>query len=394
MIRKGLFFLLLFILPFQLGKHFFPPFSYLQGVRVDYLSPTIYLIDTLILLLSILNLKELLLFFRKKVFIFIFLLIAINIIFSQSKYLSLYGLLRMIEFFILIFLGKKIMKYLSPRSIVISFLSSGLIELFLCLLQFYNKSSIQGIFYFIGERLFTLSTPGIAKATINGIEFLRPYGSFSHPNSMAGFYLLIYFFVLSYKKFNKFIFLKFFSLSIFTLLIFISFSKVAIVTFLILNTTHWMLNTKIKCPSCKIARIFIPIAMSLVFLQAITDPLTIQKRIELLKNSWTIIIKHPLFGTGVNSYLLAQSQIKSNFYLFFNQPVHNIYLLFISEFGLISSGLFLYLNRKILGGFKKNSLLILSVVMITGLFDHYWITLVQNFYLIAVVFSISFQDRS
>jgi len=394
MIRKGLFFLLLLILPFQLGKHFFPSFSYLQGVRVDYLSPTIYLIDVLVFLLSISNLKGLILFFRKKIFFHIFLLLLINIFFSQSKYLSLYGLLRIMEFFILIFLGKKVIKYLSPKVIVLSFLSSGLIELFLCLLQFYNKSSIQGLFYFIGERLFTLNTPGIAKATIKGIEFLRPYGSFSHPNSMAGFYLLIYFFVLTYKKINRFIFLKYFSLSIFTLIVFISFSKVAIVTFLIVNTTYWVLNTKIKCLPCKIARILIPMIISLVFLQAMTDPLTIQKRIELLKNSWAIIFNHPFFGTGVNGYLLAQSQIKSNFYLFFNQPVHNIYLLLISEFGLVSSSLILYLNRKLLNGFKKNSPLILSAVMITGLFDHYWITLVQNFYLIAVVFSINFQDHA
>src|SRR4051812_29891213 len=45
-----LYFLLLLLLPTQLGKHFWPPFAFVHGLRIDYLSPTVYLTDLLLLL--------------------------------------------------------------------------------------------------------------------------------------------------------------------------------------------------------------------------------------------------------------------------------------------------------------------------------------------------------
>src|SRR6185369_2209751 len=53
--------------------------------------------------------------------------------------------------------------------------------------QFLLGRSIGGIFYLLGERTFNISTPGIALVNILGKNFLRPYASFPHPNSLAGF---------------------------------------------------------------------------------------------------------------------------------------------------------------------------------------------------------------
>src|SRR5580692_2023869 len=44
----SLFFL---FLPTQLGKHFWPDFSIVSGIRIDYLSPIIYVTDILVVLL-------------------------------------------------------------------------------------------------------------------------------------------------------------------------------------------------------------------------------------------------------------------------------------------------------------------------------------------------------
>ena len=83
MINKTLSILFLLLLPTQLGKHFFFDFSYLSGVRVDYLAPTVYLLDVTVFLLAIVNLKIVFKFFRnKKVLISLFLLM-INVLFSQ-----------------------------------------------------------------------------------------------------------------------------------------------------------------------------------------------------------------------------------------------------------------------------------------------------------------------
>lgn len=390
-LNKILFFLFLLFLPTQFGKHFFLDFSYLFGIRVDYLAPTIYLIDILIFLIAVANFKTITRFFRNKKILFCLFLLLINILFSKLTLISIYWFIKIIELLIIVSLGKIILITLKEKFFLVALLLSGLLEFFLSFYQLINKHSIQGIFYYFGERLLTLSIPGVAKASVQGVEFLRPYGTFSHPNSLAGFFLLLYFFVLIYKKFNHYLILKHLFLFISSILIFISFSKVAIISYLILNTSYFILNTKIRCQICKFARLATAFIVSLVFLQATTDPLTINKRIELIKNSTMIIFNNPIFGVGLGSYLIEQIKYPSKYYLFFNQPVHNIFLLFISETGLVIGGILLYLtvNRLIKQKLTKNQWLLIFIIVFTGFFDHYWLTLQQNFLLMGLIMGVT-----
>ncbi|MEK7109859.1 MAG: hypothetical protein AAB876_01410 [Patescibacteria group bacterium] len=390
MINKILFFLFLLLLPTQLGKHFFLDFSYLSGVRVDYLAPTVYLTDIIVFLLTVVNLKIIFKFFKNKKVLMSLLLLVINIWLSRLPMISFYWFIKIIEFLIIFSLAKKILVTLKEKYILVALLISGSFELFLSLIQLINKHSVQGIFYYFGERLLSLSTPGVAKASIQGIEFLRPYGTFSHPNSLAGFFLLLYFFVLIYKKFNHYFSLKYLFLFISSILVFISFSKIAIVCYLVLNAYYLILNTKFNCKICKITRVITLFIISLIFLSATTDPLTVEKRIELMKNSVTIIMHYPIQGVGLGSYLIEQAKFSSRFYLFFNQPVHNIFLLFISEIGLIIGGFLLYrlIDRLIQRRLTKGQWLLIFVIIFTGFFDHYWLTLQQNFLLMGLVMGV------
>ena len=204
-----LFSFFLFLLPTQLGKHFFPPFSYINGVRVDYLSPTIYLTDIIIFLLFLFNFKAVINFFKNKNVLLGLGLLLINSLLAKNQLTAFYQLIRIVEFLIVFSLGRQLFKIIKEKLLLIILLLTSSFQLILAALQLISKHSIQGIFYFFGERLFSLSTPGIAKAAFQGIEFLRPYGTFSHPNSLSGFFLLLYFFVLTNKKFNKHFVLKY-----------------------------------------------------------------------------------------------------------------------------------------------------------------------------------------
>lgn len=394
LINKALFFVLMLILPFQLGRHFFFPFSYIYGIRVDYLSPTLYLQDIIIFMLFVFNIKTALSFLRNKIVLLIMSIFILNAIFSLSKPLDAYGLLRLIEIFVLISLGKTVIKSLKTNGITLALLFGAIVEISLSLSQFILKRSLQGPFYFIGERLFNLSTPGIAKISFNGIEFLRPYGSFSHPNSMAGFYLLTYFFILTTKKFDRNYILKYFSLLVFSCLVFISFSKVAIFSYFVLNVLFLVMNGW-KCKVCNVAKLTVVSILSALFIILTKgDPLTVDKRIELIKNSFLILVKHP-FGVGLNNYLVAQAGFSSRFYLFINQPVHNIFLLLLTELGPLFTGLLIYLCFRFLRvrSFSKEALIVVLAVVFTGFFDHYWLTLIQNWLLMGVVLSIVLQDH-
>jgi len=389
-LNNFLFFVFLIFLPTQLGKHFFFPFSYLSGVRVDYLAPTIYLTDIIIFLLVIFNFKTVSKFFKNRKVLFGLFILLINILFSHLPVISLYWLIKIIEFLAVFSLAKKMLKTLKEKFILTALLLSGLFELFLSLIQLINKHSVQGIFYYFGERLLSLSTPGIAKVSIQGVEFLRPYGTFSHPNSSSGFFLLLYFFVLIYKKFNRYLIFKYLFLLVSSLLIFLSFSKIAILVYLLLNYVYLLFSIrsfKKICKPCLLARTTVILIISIIFLQATTDPLTINKRIELMKNSITIILRYPIFGVGLGSYLLEQTKFSSKFYLFFNQPVHNIFLLFISETGLLIGGFLLYqlVSQLIWRRLTKDQWLLIFVIVFTGFFDHYWLTLNQNFLLAGLV---------
>ncbi len=390
--KNILLYVFLFLLPFQIGKHFFFDFSYVSAVRIDYLAPTLYLTDIFAVVLIIFYIKKLLPLVHNK-FLLIFLgLLAINILFSASPPLAIYKSIKILEviFLITIYYYKK--KSLAPKSILGAVFFAGLIEFFLAGLQLFYKHSIQGVFYFLGERFFSLSTPDIAKASLQGIEFLRPYGTFSHPNSLAGFYLLLHTFVLTYRPFDKYPLLKYSFLGLSSLLVLLTFSKIAILGFFLVTFIYTITHEKeLKCKFCMASRIVVAGILTVIFSIAQGDPLSAANRLELAQSSLQIIRSHLLIGVGLGNYLLAQSKFTIKTPYFFLQPVHNIILLIVSEIGIIFSGYLFYLIWKVRRIFVDNQCLTycVGIILFTGMFDHYWLTLQQNLLLLSIIFSLS-----
>ena len=194
-LEQILFYALLLFLPTQLGKHFWPDFSLVSGIRIDYLSPTLYFTDILLLLLFltvfVTHEKKFVFDLPSRTTILVlggFLFLLTNIIFSLNPLNGLYALLKLAE---MVFFGWYISRTTqTTRQVMVIFisLSFGVLgEAVLAFAQFLNHGSIGGPLYLLGERLFSAQTPGIANASINGELILRPYGTFSHPNVLAGF---------------------------------------------------------------------------------------------------------------------------------------------------------------------------------------------------------------
>ena len=409
-------------MPTQLGYFFFFQFSYLSGVRTDYLAPCLYLTDLLITTLIILNFKLILKKIRIKPYLFILIFLILNITFSIAPFISLYRSLKIIEmlFFYLIIKELRI----SPIFTLFLFFTSSFTQLVIAIFQMKEQQSLQGIFYWFGERYHSISTPGIATVTLQGVNILRPYGTFSHPNSLAGFYLFLYFFLMIIQFSNKkldhieqqlfvnpfhyfsqfvkqtskdhiiFLFLKYGTMLICMLLIFLSFSKIAIGTFVVLNVVAlWKTRKEIPCKVCITSRFLILITMALVFTSAQGDRATINKRVELAKHTITVITSHPLVGSGLGTNVLALSKFDSIHPNFFGQPVHNIILLWISDagiLGIVILGWILFaMKEKLFVMTKSPHLYLILVVLISGFFDHYWYTLQQNMLIITILFGIA-----
>lgn len=405
-------FIFSFLLVSQLGKHFFFSFSYLSGIRIDYLAPTLYITDILSLPLIIYMICRYILSLRPSnlegkqskgrrvlrndiqkysVTLLLIFLLIINYSFALSKPLWIYNGLRVVQWISLFYFFKTQAKNKSIfPALLYGLLLGCFFELILSLLQLSSRQSIQGWWYYLGERSFSIFTPGIAKAYFLGKEFLRPYGTFSHPNSLAGFYLLLYAFVLTNKRVTN-AFFKTCFLVIASALILVSFSRTAIVIYVLINLIYFAKNF-FFCHTCFVAKIIIALFLILFAFNITGDINSFQKRNDFAQKSLSIIAQKPFSGTGLGSYLIAQHQFPQKFSIFFEQPVHNIFLLIIAQLGIPLSGLLFFSMYRYIEKHLKKMYFFLPFICIflTGSVDHYWITLQQNVLVSAVIFGILF----
>jgi hypothetical protein len=192
--KKILLFLFVLLLPTQLGRHFWFDFSSVDGIRVDYLSLIVYLTDIIVFLLFLqyfpLLFQKLKDFFsNKRRLIFFFLLLGFvfaNAFLSLSPLLTIYKWIRVLEFAFVAF----VFVYeptVTKRLLAIGFGFGVIYVSILTISQFLIGHFVGGWWWFLGERNYYSFTPGIANTFYNGTLLLRPYGTFSHPNTMAGF---------------------------------------------------------------------------------------------------------------------------------------------------------------------------------------------------------------
>ncbi len=391
MYKRVLIFLLGFFLSSQLGKHFFYSFSYINAVRVDYLSLALYFSDVIVMLILLSDLK---LIFRSihslslRYMMPLLVFILLNIVFSLGPVLSFYKYLRVLEVILLYLMLKNDRGY--SHNLFYFLVGIGLsaaLNLVLGITQILRGSSLQGLSYFLGERSFTVVTPGIATVSVLNRILLRPYGTFSHPNSLAGFYLLLFIFVYTLPKPSFKI--KLILCSLFGVLIILSFSKLAIFGLgLFLLLYHWK---KERCFICVFPKLIFLSFLILFILSYRTDLLTFYKRAILLREGILIFIKRPILGVGLGDYLLAKNLIKEGgdrFFLQYREPVHNIFLLLLDEIGVLGWGIIAFYLKKVLtwSWIKRNSYLLFFVIYL-GMFDHYLLTLQQNFLLLPALFA-------
>ncbi|MBL7159381.1 O-antigen ligase family protein [Candidatus Microgenomates bacterium] len=382
--QKYIFFLVLLFLPTQLGKHFWPNFSYVLGQRIDYLSPTVYLTDILIAILFLSDFKKVYRFFKEH-FIGLLgcwvtgLLLSFFWIFFQNQSIGLlfYKWLKLFEFLFFIFWIKKNVKM---EEILLPLSLGVLGESLLAWLEFLTQGSLG--FWILGERSFHISTPGIALANLQGRLALRPYATFPHPNVLAGYTLVVLIFALFLREQSKF--LRLLTLILGTSVIFISFSRtVWTVWFLIIIFWLWIRKKDLALPS-------------LFFLSLGNE--SVWRRLELTDAAFKIFKTSPIFGVGLGNFITQLPKFLVPKKLYFWQPVHNIFLLILAETGIIGVCFMVYgvwfIFRKLWQ--EKNLALLYSffAIILTGFFDHYWLTLQQTQLLLALIIGLSIKSKN
>jgi len=393
--RVFLFLFMLFV-PTQLGRHFWPEWSYVWGIRVDYLSPVLYFLDLLWLGwfgLRIWNGKRIETRFTFNLFLFL-LFVMINVLMAQNRILSVYKWFRVGQLVLTLISFRlereKIEKYL------IKIIPIWVIfESLLGLVQVLIGASVNGWLYYMGERRFAYTTLGVAQISVMGQGMIRAYGTFSHPNSLAGFLLVVLIFWFSKRKAVNRIF--WWVVTWFSVMgIVVSGSRMVwLMTLLVvLFITYRQSRNRKKVLGLGLTMIGVFLVLAAIisvnyrssdFLGG-WDKESLNKRISLNMSAIRMIWEKPLFGVGLGNFLVKLPEIQRNDSYFWLQPVHNIGLLAMSEVGLLGLiWVFLGLSGLRRGKINLNQKLIWTAILLTGMFDHYWLTLPQNTWLLLIM---------
>ena len=427
-LEKILFFIFLILIPFQLR-------IFLRNPVNEWNSIFIYLGDIVFFLVFLLFLnrikKKRIHISKRNLLLLVFVIIAfISIFISSATKISVFRWVKLMEFIILyIYIASNLKFQSSNFKLNNGFLTKtlliivclGVFQSILAILQFIKQHSI-GI-KFIEAGIFSPDSPGVANFTLNGERILRSYGSFTHPNVLAGFLLLsifaFYYLFLRRDirgKLKGLVIVSCFLVIIFGL--FLTFSRTAIAVFAVMTMIMFLLeffklrklehNEERLQKSKKLIKLFSLVIVSCLLVIVILFPylkarffmITIQEQAVDLrffynKIALSIIKEKPILGIGIGNFvhysqnyqtfLRAASKMAGNSANeipdWIYQPEHNVYLLIASEIGIL--GLLMFMAILITNSIRMirriNPLVILFVgFLIIALTDHYFWTLQQG----------------
>ncbi|MEK7166119.1 MAG: O-antigen ligase family protein [Patescibacteria group bacterium] len=385
---KLLLFLLLLLLPTQLGKHFWPDLAIVSGRRVDYLSPTLYVTDLLVLVIAgaLMSNKV-----RNKtvrliiVGTTVFLGIAAFWLSSNTLWFPWFTI------FMLAVFGLVVQRF--PLTLAMCLFPLGIgacLQSFIAVAQFLSQRSVGGWLYWLGERSFSSLTPGVAQLALETGLYLRPYGTLPHPNVLGGYLTVVFslFLFLPKKTYKSkiLVLLRNTVLTMCALGIAISFSRLAWVGLVVLIFVRLLKEEKRTS-----ARIQLVLLIFLaLFVEELTigrimsvvslDTVSFTERITQYEEGARMLLDHPFLGIGVGGYLR-----KAHFYAtppFLFQPIHSIFMLIALEAGFVGLSIFavacLYALRTSWKQQRWWSFAGLATILFLGLFDHYMITIHQT----------------
>lgn len=412
--QKIVFFLLLATLPIQFGKHFWPYFSFVQGIRIDYLSPTLYASDVCFILLFLVSVTSLRIRLQKLFLSKVGFSIALSSIawlfLASSWQASLFGVVKLIEF---IYIAVFVSTYFKRKDIEMSLFVvslNALVESVIIFFQFFSQHSLGSLFYYLGERTFNPSTPGIATFRFMESDILRPYGTFPHPNVAAFFLLFSATWLLFSIKFERSMinYIKALAITTISFGIFFTFSRIVVILWVGVVGIHLFKKLKpfpihIKTRVGVLSFVGLVLLLILFFQRfELTFVKDLLLRGELVAISFNIFFTHPIFGTGLNNFFYSEAGYQKTLTPIFLQPVHNIYLLWVAQTGIVGFLVALYFIKKISERLKEFLLrknkhyfyrfvpVVVVYISICGIFDHYFLTLQQGQLLTAIIVGFCF----
>jgi len=230
-------------------------------------------------------------------------------------------------------------------------------------------------------------------------RWLRAYGSFGHPNILAGFLalglisgLLLW---LEAKNSQKQLLIILVSCLIISAGIFFAFSRSAWLALALI--LPFLAYSGLKCFADRekrrfatlisgiisvflmLAYLFWPLISTRADLSNRLEAISTGDRFSQITQAWAIIAQNQLWGVGINNYTVELAQIYPYMAAYGLQPAHNAGLLILAELGLIGLALLIILLILALKStiYESNNLIYLAplgAMLAISIFDHYFWT--------------------
>lgn len=355
--------LILLVSSTQLGLHFWPDSSIIHGIRVDYLSPTFYLLDLLIILFFVVTKFKNLPIWNWRI---ILPLLLTNFLFSVNPLATLTWSLRVLLY--ALFITAIPPRLLKPSAYLL--IGAMAFQLILGAFQVSFGHSLQGIFYYFGERYLSVGSPAVATGSFMGRVLLRAYGTFSHPNVLAG-WLVACVLIISHLTKSRV------TMSLITLLaavgVFLTQSRSAALSLFVVVIPFYLLRSRRPL----YFGVLLITVYCLLFTGALSRDLELSlgERLTLQRVSFSLLQNSPLFGSGANASIATYPSISKSLRPL--QPDHNSFTLLLSWFGLV--GLVVLFSP-----LKPNLRLLKSIIPLLPLLllDHYLLTSPQGLFIL------------
>lgn len=409
-----LYFLLIFSFILQTGKHYWPSFSFISGIRVDYLSPTLYLSDVIVGMLIpgfifgywLEIQRDLRYFFSHRLWILLGVVFVYTLFISTvnayQPLIALYGLIKLLGAVCVGYMTTVILR--DKANIIWVFkviVFAGGIASIIGIFQFLIQQSIGSWLYVLGERSFTAYTPGIARFVLEDNVLLRPYATFPHPNVFAFFlYTTLVVAIIVLVKYSRSVSSRYVIpiLALITIALFLTFSRIVILS-TVVTFAPVLFYLASKYLQRRYTVVIISVGLLLLFgtyfgtrLFDVDDLVRdLQWRNELIDITFEIVRSQAGQGVGILNFFYHEAFLQRYYSPIFLQPVHNVYLLILTEVGIL--GFFVVVvcvtslvyrvwnqfrrypkKRLIYGILLSASLTVIAV----GMFDHYLMTLQQG----------------
>ena len=229
--------------------------------------------------------------------------------------------------------------------------------------------ALLGIWQFLTQNTFASTWLGLANHPVwqagtsiieadNIGRWLRAYGPFSHPNVFGGYLAMVIVLLLQNVECrmqnSKYRILLSAICCLLSVALFFTFSRTAWGAAIIGLLGYWFIVKKYNSSIVQWYKIILPIIIFLVLifiylplvftrasLSSVHEVQSIEERGAGYRQAKDLFISHPLLGAGAGNYtyvLFNSNILKGGWEL---QPVHNVFMLFVVEQGVV--GLFLFI---------------------------------------------------